>query len=229
MYKKLIIILVSTLIVGILAIIFTPSGFATGIYIKIPDGTDITLEVEPVDTVLSLKNKIQKQTSIPIEKQQLFYAEKELADNRTLADYNIQKESIIHLVVKHTHFYGDWIITKQPTCNLEGERQKACGCGDIITESIPSTQNHTPSDWITITEPTYEQEDRQVKHCIICGTELETKVMNKLVKPIPSEKSPFPQTGDNTPNRWITAIAGIVGFVILLSVSLLRSKDDHRS
>ena len=58
MYKKLIIILVSTLIVGILAIIFTPSGFATGIYIKIPDGTDITLEVEPVDTVLSLKNKI---------------------------------------------------------------------------------------------------------------------------------------------------------------------------
>lgn len=68
------------------------------IFVTLPAGTTLTLDVESSDTIENIKQRIQDKTGMLPDWFELVYATETLVDNRTLADYNIQKESTLRLV-----------------------------------------------------------------------------------------------------------------------------------
>ena len=92
------------LVIVMTAVLFPTTAFAGGtsmqIFVKTLTGKTITLEVNDTDTIQSVKEKITQREGIPAEQQRLIFEGKELEPAYTLADYDIQAESVIQLVLR---------------------------------------------------------------------------------------------------------------------------------
>lgn len=69
------------------------------VFVKTLTGKTITLDVDPQDSIDTLKEKIEQKEGVPTSEQRLILAEKQLENGHYVSDYEIKRDCTIHLVL----------------------------------------------------------------------------------------------------------------------------------
>lgn len=111
------------------------------IFVKTLTGRTIGLDVEPTDTIEDVKRKVQEYEGVPPACQRLIFVGQNLEDDRTLSDYNIQRRSTLHYVIR----LGMMHMTSGRTDFAPlGDRRKArfeLASGDTVTVEVPEEED----------------------------------------------------------------------------------------
>ncbi len=70
------------------------------IFVKTLNGKNITLEVEPSQTILNVKGMLEEKEGIPVAEQRIIFGGKQLEDSDVLADKGVESMSSLHLVLR---------------------------------------------------------------------------------------------------------------------------------
>ena len=124
-----------------------PSNGNFQIFVKTLNNKNIVLEVDPLETIKSLKQKIFDKEGVPVNEQRLNHVGKELQDDLTVADYNIQRESGLDMSLRVRGGSGSMqvfvktltnktiALTVEPSDSIESVKQKV-----FDKEGIPIDQ-----------------------------------------------------------------------------------------